>query len=211
MTIAERRIARVRRVMADRLSSVVIVAEALHRRHNVSAVLRSAESFGVHEVHLITDSFRPSMGAARGSERWLDLHLHADLTSCVASLKARGFRFCIADISDEAHSQHDLPVDTPIALLFGAEMSGVSDTARELADDVVMVPMRGLTQSLNVSVAAALVLERICERRRAHLNGKCDLDPARQAAFVDAWLARERKAQAGMAARLASPKTKKGA
>ena len=192
---------RVRQMLADRLGSVCVIAEAIHRRHNTSAILRSCEAFGVHEVHLITGGFRTSRGAARGAERWLELHRWDNITACITALKARGFAIYIADLADEACTPDTLPVDRPVAVLFGNELNGVSDEARALADGAVIVPMRGLTESLNVSVAAACVLQRVTERRRDLLGGG-DLAADRQDAFFAAWREREELAKRGVVARV---------
>jgi tRNA (guanosine-2'-O-)-methyltransferase len=191
---------RVAAALSARLGSVVVVCEAVHRRHNVSAILRSAEAFGVHEVHLVTGPFRPSKGAARGAERWLELHRHKRIEDCLGALKDRGYRIFVADLDEHAFSPDTLPVDQPLVILFGAEHSGVSDAARAMADGTVTVPMRGLTESLNVSVAAACVLQRVSERRRAQV-GKGDLEPERQRAFFEAWVAAEEEEKAGRRAR----------
>lgn len=207
MSLVELRRARVRAVLEDRLSSLVVVCETVRRRHNVSAILRSAEGFGIHEVHLVTGEFRPSRGAARGAERWVDLRMHAETSQCVGELKARGFDLWVADLAEDACGPDDVPVDRPIAVLFGAEMSGVSDEARSLARGVVKVPMVGLTQSLNVSAAAACVLYRLTERRRewlaSHTGSRADLPVERQEAFFADWLASEEAAEQGRAARMA--------
>ena len=192
---------RVRRMLAARLGSVCVIAEAIHRRHNTSAILRPCEAFGVHEVHLITGKFRTSRGAARGAERWLELHRWSNLEECVASLKARGFSIWIADLADDAATPDTLPVSGPVAILFGNELNGVSPTARDLADGSVIVPMRGLTESLNVSVAAACVLQRVCERRRSVVGGG-DLPTAKQESFFAGWLAREEQSKLGVIARV---------
>ncbi len=196
--------ARVEAALAQRLESVVVVAEAIYRRHNTSAILRSAEAFGVHEVHLVTDAFRAARGAARGAERWVDVHVASDIDACLDALVARGFRIVVADLAPDAHSPDTLPVDAPLAIVFGAELSGVSPAAKARADAAVMVPMRGMTESLNVSAAAAVVLHRVTERRRARV-GPGDLAPARRDAFLAAWEAEERAARAGQAARVATP------
>jgi len=201
MSVTERRRERVRGALSARLASVVVVVEAVNRRHNVSAILRSAEAFGLHEVHLVTGSFKPSHGAARGAERWLELHRYGSVEACLAGLKQRGMTVWVADLSDDACTPEEVPVDGPLAVLFGSELTGVSDSARALADGVVSVPMRGLTESLNVSVAAACTLHRLAERRRVHLGGG-DLDPTRQEAFYAAWLEREAVAEAGTRARV---------
>ena len=183
---AERK-ARVREALARRLGSITVIIEAVHRRHNTSAILRSCEAFGVHEVHMVTGHFHPSKGAARGAERWLELHRHAEVAPCIERLKARGFRVVVADLQPEAHSPDTVPIDTPLAVVFGNELHGVSDEAREAADGAVIVPMMGLTESLNVSVAAACILQRVTTRRREQIQARGDLHPDRAAAFDRAW------------------------
>lgn len=201
MSLTERRRERVERVLGQRLASVVVVVEAVRRRHNTSAILRSAESFGLHEVHLITGDFRPSKGAARGAERWLELHRHPTTTAALSGLKARDFQVWIADPVEGALPPSEVPVDRPIAVLFGSEIRGVSDEARGLADGVLAVPMRGLTESMNVSAAAALVINTLSERRRAWIGGG-DLEPERREAFYQRWLATEAEAEIGMRAQV---------
>lgn len=179
-----------------------MIVEAVRRRHNTSAILRSCEAFGVHEVHLVTDDFRPARGAARGAERWLELHRHHHLAPCIEGLKARGFRVVVADFSEDAWTPDSVPLDQPLAVLFGSELTGVSDTARSMADGTLLVPMRGLTASLNVSVAAACILQRVTERRRDGLEGPGDLEDHRMEAFRAAWIDREELSDRGLAARV---------
>jgi tRNA (guanosine-2'-O-)-methyltransferase len=126
--------------------------------------MRSAEGFGLHTAHLVCNSFRPSPGAAKGSERWLELELHKTTPECISVLRERGFKVYVCDLDDDALSPWEVPVDQPLALLFGSESSGVSEEARALADGFVKIPMVGVTQSLNVSAAAAVVLNHVCER-----------------------------------------------
>lgn len=215
--LRERRIARVRGMLARRLGSVVVIVEAVRRRHNASAILRSCEAFGVHEVHLVTGDFSPSKGAARGAERWLELHRHEEVSACIAALKARGFRVYVADLAEDAYAPDEVPVEGPVAVLFGSELTGVSDAARALADGVVSVPMRGLTESLNVGSAAACTIFRLAERRRALVargspggGGEGDLAPERQEAFLAAWQEAEEAARAGRRARKALKRARKG-
>lgn len=205
MTMAAKRRARIEDALERRLGSVVAVMESIHRRHNASAIIRSCEAFGVHEVHMVVGSFRPSKGASRGAERWLDVRRHVDIESCVGALKERGFRVYVADLAPDAHTPDSVPVDGPVAIVFGAELVGISDEARALADGAIQVPMRGLTESLNVSAAAACALYRLSERRRAHVGGG-DLPKAVQADFLERWLAREDATKKGMLARVGAPK-----
>jgi tRNA (guanosine-2'-O-)-methyltransferase len=200
VTISDERQARVREMLSRRLGSVVVILEAVHRRHNASAILRSCECFGVHEVHLVTKGFKPSKGAARGSERWLDIHRWENTDDAVSALRARGFGVYIADLMEGAHSPDTLPVDGNIAILMGAELTGVSDRARELCDGAICVPMHGLTESLNVSVAAACILQRLTERVRQDSGGG-NLASERQKQFFAEWSERELTAKQGMLAR----------
>jgi tRNA (guanosine-2'-O-)-methyltransferase len=200
MSVLAHRQLRVRAALHRRLASVIPVLEAVNRRHNSSAILRSAECFGCHEVHMVTGRFKPAKGAARGSERWLELHRHQRLTDCAEALKRRGFSIYVADLSVDAMDPEQVPVDSPLAIVFGSELEGVSDEARSLADGLVTVPMQGLTESLNVSVAAACILQRLTARRRVFLGGG-DLELQRQESFYEDWLVREDRAQIGMAAR----------
>lgn len=193
---------RVREMLSRRLGSVAVVIEAVHRRHNTSAILRSCEAFGIHEVHLVTGGFRASKGAARGAERWVSLQFWDTTEEVVAHLRDRGFRLWVADLAPQAHTPDTLPVDGPTAILFGNELNGVSDTATGLADGAVIVPMYGLTESLNVSVAAACVLQRVSARRRALIGADGDLPAEAQETFFAAWLAAEQDARAGLAARV---------
>lgn len=204
MSMAEKRRARVEEALSRRLGSVVAVMESIHRRHNASAIIRSCEAFGVHEVHMVIGRFRPSKGASRGAERWLDVRRHVDIETCIAELKARGFKIYVADLAPDAHTPDSVPIDGPVAIVFGAELVGISKEARALADGAIQVPMRGLTESLNVSAAAACALYRLSERRRAHLGGG-DLPAPVQADFLQRWVAREDASRRGMHARVGAP------
>lgn len=188
--LSERRLRLCLDLLDRRLNGLVVAAEAIHKRHNVSAILRSAEGFGLHEAHLITGAFRPSPGAARGAERWLDLHIHPTATDCLTTLKAQGYQVYVADFTPDAVPPEEVPVERPTAVLFGSELVGVSDEARAMADGTVMIPMAGVTQSLNVSAAAAVCLYTLTKRRR-QVPGAVGLTEASRARFLEKWLRKE--------------------
>jgi tRNA (guanosine-2'-O-)-methyltransferase len=192
---------RVRDALDARLGSLVAVCESVRRRHNVSAILRSCEAFGIHEVHLVTQGFEVSPGAARGGERWVRRRRFDQTHACFADLRARGFRIYVADLAPDAYTPETIPVDAPLALVFGSELRGVSANARAEADGVVCIPMRGLTASLNVSVSAAILLRAVADRRRAIVGP--DLDPAEKVRFYDEWIEAEAAAERGRLARQA--------
>ena len=161
---------KMRTVLANRLSGLRIICEALHLRHNVSAILRTAESFGVHHVHLIQPEKAKMSSAARGAERWLSIHVHSSLEECIEVLHQKNYKVWVADIDNNACTPHGVPIDDPIAILMGTELTGVSHRAKELSDGCIYVPMLGFTQSLNVSVAAACILHTLSYRLQQKEN-----------------------------------------
>lgn len=178
-------------VLRDRLGHVRCAVEHLHHRHNASAILRTCDALGIHRVHLVGDRhFAPSQGASRGAYRWLELYRHRHASEAIAAIRAAGCRLYVADLADDAVAPRAVPLDQPVCLWFGAELAGVCDEARDEADGVVTIPMRGMAQSLNVSVATALALEPVAERARQEVPA-CGLPDDVVDATLHAWLARE--------------------
>jgi tRNA (guanosine-2'-O-)-methyltransferase len=176
-------------VISQRIRHVRCVIEAVYHRHNISAILRTCDALGIHTVHLITDSFRATKGAARGAERWLDVVRHQTPEEAISVLRADGYKIYIADLGNDSVTPEQVPIDAPVCLWFGAELVGVSDAAQAAADGVMTIPMRGFAQSLNVSVAAAIALRPVVERARA-LGDEALLTPEVRGATWDAWMSR---------------------
>ena len=157
--LTEERRARIDAVLASRSLAVTAVLDRLVDPHNVSAVLRSADAFGVQRVHVIesTEPFRATSRVALGADRWVDVIRHSTSAECVRALRAGGHRIFVASM-EGAVAPEALAEEPRIAIVFGNEHSGVSQELRELADGTYAIPMRGFVQSLNVSVAAAITL-----------------------------------------------------
>jgi len=171
--ILPERLARFDAVARARLASVTVVLEAIIDPHNTAAVLRSADAFGVGEVHFIDLGVRPLLAKriTRGTERWLDVHMHRDSSRCVEGLKARGFEVYVADA--RATVTLDEVAERPkVALVFGNEHEGPTAATRAAATGTFAIPMRGLVESLNVSVAAAISLQRVTQRRPGDLGAR---------------------------------------
>lgn len=182
---------RLRRVAEARLGWVRCAVEHVHHRHNTSALLRTCDAMGVHRVHLVGDErFRASVGPARGADRWLDLRPHRTAVEAVEALRRDGVRLVVADLADDALPPEAVPLDRPVCLWFGAEVLGVDPWVRSVADAVVTVPMHGFAQSLNVSVAAGMVLHTVATRARA-LGAAARLGADEVEALVAAWAARD--------------------
>lgn len=188
-------------VASRRLARVRCAAEAVHHRHNVSAILRTCDALGIHHVHLVAPRrMKVSQGPARGAERWLELHHHRDPQQAIAALQADGVRVYVADLAGDALPPERVPVEQPVCLWFGAELVGVSPEARAAADGVVRLPMYGFAQSLNVSVAAAMALQTVARAARESGPGAL-LDREEQQRLVERWVAREDPMRAAIAKR----------
>lgn len=164
--------ARLEEVLAMRTRRLTVVLEDVYQPHNAAAVLRSCDCFGVQDVHVLEDRnpFAPSPEVAMGAAHWLNLHRHpagpAGTAEALAGLRARGFRLVATALGGDAVGLEEVPLDRPVALLFGTEERGLTDGALAAADLRVRLPMYGFTQSFNVSVCAALCLYELTRRLR---------------------------------------------
>lgn len=158
--------------------------EDIYYPHNASAVIRSSEAFGIQELHAVehTVRFAPNKHIVRGTDQWLDIRKWADTPSLVAHLRGRGYRI-VATAPPRAESPDDAgrrvnftPSDFdvaagPFAVFMGTEKSGISEWLATEADAIVSIPMAGFAESLNISVSAAIVAQRLAERVREARSG----------------------------------------
>ena len=177
LLLDERR-ARIDAALSTRLGGLRLVIENLHDPHNGAAVLRSAEAFGVQRVEVIesTEPFRFSSTVTQGCEKWLDVVRHRTTAGAVAALRADGFALYAA-VPGAAVTVEELDFSRPAAVMVGNEHDGLGPEAVAAADVVFGIPMPGMTRSLNLSVAAALIVSRAAARRRQALGADGDLDP----------------------------------
>lgn len=151
------------------MADLTVLVEHVEKPHNLSAILRSCDAVGVLEAHAVSLSGRPRTfnSTAQGSQRWVPLHDHADIAAAVQHLKARGFRLYGTNLGVEARDYRDCDFTGPCAFVLGAEKWGLSAAATALMDQAVFIPMRGMVQSLNVSVATATLLFEALRQRQA--------------------------------------------
>lgn len=175
LLLDERR-ARIDAAAASRLGGLRVMIENLHDPHNGAAVLRSAEAFGVQRVEVIesTEPFRYSSTVTQGCEKWLDVVRHKTLAHALAGLRAEGVALYAA-VPGAAVALDDLDFSRPAAVMVGNEHDGLTAEAMAAADVRFGIPMHGLTQSLNLSVATALIVERASTLRRRALGAATDL------------------------------------
>ena len=167
-TLTPARRERIARVVAARTCAVVPVLEGLSDAGNVAAVLRSAEGLGYAAVHIVpyagAASERPPNRVTQGAEKWLLTRYWEDSATCVAGLRAAGYRIAATMPGGRSIALADIDLSTPVAVVFGNEHRGVSEFLAAAADERVSVPMHGFSRSFNVSVAAAMVLAHLRER-----------------------------------------------
>ena len=172
MPILPRRFERLRAVLNQRMANLSVLVEHVDKPHNLSAILRSCDAVGVLEAHAVSLSGRSRTynSTAQGSQRWVPLHGHPNIETAVKKLKDKGFHLYGTNLSVDAVDYRDCDFTGPSAFVLGAEKWGLSEDATKLMDTDVFIPMRGMVQSLNVSVATAtLLFEALRQREEAGL------------------------------------------
>lgn len=160
---------RLEQVLARRQHDLTVFAESLHKPRNFSAIVRTCDAVGINEMHAVPgeDGLAIHWKTSQGAEKWVQVHTHESLRSGCSFLRKRGFQLIAAHVSEAATDYRELDYTRPTALLVGTELFGVSEAALAEADQQVMIPMLGVTQSLNVSVACAIVLYEALRQRQA--------------------------------------------
>lgn len=166
------------RILSKRTNYITVVLEDIFHSHNASAVLRSCDCFGVQDVHIIENrhEYDVNPDIALGASKWLTLHKYQNekgdgSISALKRLKDKNYRI-LATMPDE----HAIPYDEvdvskgPLALVFGGERTGISKEVQSMADELITIPMVGFTESLNISVAAAILLQHFAGQVRSYGN-----------------------------------------
>lgn len=180
---------RIRSVLNRRQPDLTVLLEEVHKPHNFSAILRTCDAVGVLEAHAVTPSgrgVRRHKPTSAGSGKWVKVTTHDRVTDALATLRERGFHVLAAHLTSQAVDFRAPDYTRPTAILLGQEKLGVTDEAAAGADGFIAIPMAGMVASLNVSVAAALILyEAQRQRSRAGLydTPRLDLETYRRALF----------------------------
>lgn len=154
------RYARICEMLAARQPDLTLCMEQVHKPHNVSAVIRTADAVGVHQVHAVWPGkrMRTQVSSAAGSNSWVQVQTHPDIASAIQQMKQQGMQVLATHLSDSAVDFRQIDYTRPTCILMGQEKTGITPQALALADHDIIVPMVGMVQSLNVSVACALIL-----------------------------------------------------
>ncbi|HIE0910970.1 TPA: tRNA (guanosine(18)-2'-O)-methyltransferase TrmH [Serratia marcescens] len=154
------RYARICEMLATRQPDLTVCLEQVHKPHNVSAIIRTADAVGVHQVHAVwpTTRMRTLVSSAAGSNSWVSVKTHRSIGDAVGHLKAQGMQILATNLSARAVDFREVDYTRPTCVLLGQEKTGITEEALALADQDIVIPMIGMVQSLNVSVASALIL-----------------------------------------------------
>ncbi len=155
-------------VLSERTRHFTVMLEDIYQPHNASACLRSCECLGVQDVHVVETKheYRPNNDVSVGSAKWLTMHRYRKTASALETLKNKGYRIVATTPNEDGYDLTTLPLDQPVALLFGTEEKGLTEEALAAADDTMRLPMYGFTQSYNISVTVALSLSQLVARLR---------------------------------------------
>lgn len=177
------------KLVLNRTRHICVVLEDIFQPHNASAVLRSCDCFGVQDVHVVENhnKYAPNSDVTMGSDKWVDFYKHPDILQTYNQLRQKGYRI-IATLPHENDTLiTQLDISQPTALVFGTELTGLSQEAIDHADGFVKVPMYGFTESFNISVCAALSLFYLTERMRANPSIHWQLSPLEQITLKLYW------------------------
>ena len=155
-------------VLQKRTKHITVAVEDVYQLHNTSAILRSCDVFGVQELHVIEHRFgkRLDKNIAVGAEQWVDVHRYGTTADCVAKLKSDGYRIIATTPHNESSLLPDFFPSEKSAIFFGTEKEGLSETVMQQADGFLKIPMVGFSESLNVSVSAAIIIQQLAQKVR---------------------------------------------
>ncbi len=167
-TRTEKRIEKVEKVLRARQESLRVVIENIHDPHNVSAIFRTCDAVGVPKVTLLynIDQF-PKIGkkSSASAFKWVEKEKYKSISECYSHLHSEGFKIYASALNEKSVNLYELDLTERVAIVLGNEHRGVSPEAAEAADETFMIPMFGMVQSLNVSVAAAVILYEALRQR----------------------------------------------
>lgn len=191
----DRRGQRIEEVLAHRQPSLTVVLENIHDPHNVAAVLRSCDAVGVLTLHMVYTVEAPPASLARTTSgsaiKWIEVVSHESIQACYGRLRGEGKRIVVTALDIDSVDLYRQDLVEPVAVVFGNEQRGASLEAVERSDGTVFIPMLGMVESLNISVACAVTLyEAMRQRREVGLYEVPQLDRPARERLGEEWLTR---------------------
>ncbi len=187
----EKRLEKISRVVSARQHSLTVVMENIHDPHNVSAIFRTCDAAGIPKVNLVynLEAF-PKIGkkSSASAFKWVDKEKYKSIEECYSDLRKNGFKIFASSLSEKSKNLYELDLTQKAAIVVGNEHRGVSEEAAYLADDVFLIPQFGMVQSLNVSVATAIIIyEALRQRLKTGMYDKSELDSKTLKQLIDKW------------------------
>jgi tRNA (guanosine-2'-O-)-methyltransferase len=171
--LTENRKAKFLKVLKNRTKHFTVVVEDVFQMHNASAVMRSCEVFGIQELNVIEQRYGKSIDKeiAMGAQKWVDINKFEAVSNCIESLRNKSYQIIATTPHENDCLLEDFDISKPSALFFGTERDGLSEEIMQKADGFLKIPMVGFTESLNISVSAAIIIQNLTNRLR-----KSDID-----------------------------------
>lgn len=190
-TKTEKRLEKITRVINSRQQSLTVVMENIHDPHNVSAIFRTCDAAGIPKVKLIynLESF-PRIGkkSSASAFKWVDKEKYKTVDECYSELRKNGYKIFASSLTENSKNLYKLDLTQKVAIIVGNEHRGVSETAAKFADEVFLIPQFGMVQSLNVSVATAIIVyEAVRQRLKKGMYDKSELDEKTLEQMIDKW------------------------
>ncbi len=160
-------------VLQERTNFITVAIEDVFQVHNTSAVIRSCDVFGVQTAHVIEERFgkRLDKNIAMGAQKWVNVERYKSTTDCIDHLRDKGYKIVATTPHTNSVVLHDFEVTEPTAFFFGTEKEGLSETVLQQADEHLKIPMFGFSESLNISVSAAIILQHVTQKlKRSNIN-----------------------------------------
>ncbi len=174
------RFQKIKDILNKRQPDLMVVLDNVHKPHNLAAIIRSCDAVGISDIHGISSNEQKvgvNLKSASGSNHWVNLHIHHSIPNVISELKQSGFSIYAANDSAKAIDYRKVDYTKPSVIVLGAELDGISPETLDSVDDEIKIPMQGMVESLNVSVANAVILfEAQRQRLQAGLYEKCRLD-----------------------------------
>jgi tRNA (guanosine-2'-O-)-methyltransferase len=176
--VSEKRRILFQKVLNERTRHFTVAIEDIYQPHNSSAVVRSCDIFGIQDIHIIENKYKfyASNRVAKGAQKWLNFSVHNkrgvnNTANCIADLRSRGYQIIATTPHNNSCMLSDFDIGKRSAFFFGVEKEGLSNEVLDNADGFLKIPMMGFTESLNISVAASIILQRLTENlRRSDVN-----------------------------------------
>ena len=174
------RFQKIKDILNKRQPDLTVVLDNVHKPHNLAAIIRSCDAVGISDIYGISSNEQKvgiNLKSASGSNHWVNLHIHHSVLNVISELKQSGFSIYAANGSAKAIDYRKVDYTKPSVIVLGAELDGISPETLDVVDEEIIIPMQGMVESLNVSVANAVILfEAQRQRLQAGLYEKCRLD-----------------------------------